>query len=91
MRPLYSSEMPGGRLLGDCVPLSLDPGDRTEPGITEVVGVAVPELVRDPESEAVDANRVERDGFDRRYGRSPSDEAGDALCLGRVIEDSASA
>ena len=55
-----------------------------------MVGVAVPELVRDPESDAVEANKVEREGFDLLYGKSPSDEAGDARCFGRVMEPSAS-
>jgi hypothetical protein len=65
MRLLYSSETPGGRLLGDCTPFSREFGERTEPGTVEAVGVAVPELVRDPESDAVEANKVDKDGLER--------------------------
>jgi hypothetical protein len=65
MRFLCSSEIPGGRLPGVPVPFCL-PGENTEPATTEGVGVAVPELGRDPEMEAVDSNSLCNDGLERR-------------------------
>jgi hypothetical protein len=66
MRARYSSETPGGKLLGVPVPPSLDPGENTEPGTVLGVGVAVPELGRDVDMLVVDSNSLERLGFDRR-------------------------
>lgn len=88
MSVLCSSETPAGRLLGVPVPLSRDPGEKTDPGTAEAVGVAVPELGLDVERLVVDSNSLDRLGFDLRTGREASDEAGDARCLGSVIEAS---
>ena len=68
------------------MPFCLDPGEKTELGTTEAVGVAVPELGRDPERDAVDSKSLCSDALDLRYGRLDSDEAGDARCLGSIIE-----
>lgn len=57
----------------------------------EGVGVAVPELGRDPEKEVVDSNSLCSEGLDRRYGSENSDEAGEPRCLGSIIEGSMSA
>lgn len=62
----YSSDTPGGRLVGVLEPLDRPPGENTEPGTVEVVGVAVPELGREVEMLVVDSNSLERLGFDRR-------------------------
>ena len=64
----YSSETPGGRLVGVRVPLERDPGEKTEPGTVVAVGVAVPELGRELEVEmlVVDSNSLERLGLERR-------------------------
>jgi hypothetical protein len=80
-----SSETPGGRLLGVPVPVSREPGEKTDPGTVDGVGVAVPELGRDVEMLVVDSNSFDRLAFDRRNGSEASDEAGEARCLGRVI------
>lgn len=88
MSVLCSSETPGGRLLGVPVPLSRDPGEKTDPGAADGVGVAVPELGLDVDMLAVDSNSFERLGFDLRNGREARDEAGDPRCLGRIIEAS---
>jgi hypothetical protein len=53
-------------VLGVPVPFCLEPGEKTEPGTTEAVGVAVPELGRDPDIEVVDWNSLWSDGFDLR-------------------------
>ena len=45
---------------------------------TEAVGVALPELGRDVDIEAVDSNSLCSDGFERRYGSDASEEAGEA-------------
>jgi hypothetical protein len=86
-----SSETPGGRLFGVPVPLSLEPGEKTEPGTAEAVGVAVPELGREVDMLVVDANSLERLGLDRRKGREARDEAGDPRCFGSITEASTSA
>jgi hypothetical protein len=92
MRFRCSSETPGGRLPGVPVPLCLEPGENTEPGTTEAVGVAVPELGRDPDIEVVDLNSWCSEAFDLRYGSEARDDEGDAArCLGRIIEFSRSA
>jgi hypothetical protein len=39
----------------------------------------------------VDSNSLDRLGFERRYGRLAREEAGDARCLGSIIEASGSA
>lgn len=80
----YSSDTPGGRLVGVLVPLDRDPGEKTEPGTVDAVGVAVPELGRElvVEMLVVDSNSLERLGFERRYGSDASEDAGDARCLG---------
>jgi hypothetical protein len=88
MSVLCSSETPAGRLLGVPVPLSLEPGEKTDPGAADGVGVAVPELGREVDMLVVDSNSLDRLGFDRRYGSEERDEAGDARCLGRIIEAS---
>jgi hypothetical protein len=87
MSVLCSSETPAGRLLGVPVPLDRDPGEKTEPGTVEGVGVAVPEPGREVEI-LVDSNSLDRLGLDLRYGREARDEAGDARCLGSIIEAS---
>lgn len=68
MRILCSSDTPGGREVGVPVPFCRDAGEKTEPepGATEAVGVAVPELGRDPDIDVVDSNSLWREGFDRR-------------------------
>jgi len=92
MRFRCSSEAPGGRLPGVPVPFCLDPGENTEPGITEAVGVAVPELGRDPDIEVVDLNSWCSEALDLRYGSEAREDAGDeARCLGRIMEFSRSA
>jgi hypothetical protein len=92
MRILCSSETPGGRLEGVPEPFCREPGEKVEPEtMDEAVGVAAPELGRDPDSDAVDSNSLCSDGFDWRKGREPSDEAGDARCLGRIMDFSRSA
>lgn len=88
MSVLCSSETPGGRLLGVPVPLSRDPGEKTDAGAAEGVGVAVPELGREGERLVVDSNSFDRLGFDLRYGREARDEAGDPRCLGSIIDAS---
>jgi hypothetical protein len=88
MSVLCSSETPAGRLPGVPVPLSLDPGERMEPGTVEGVGVAVPELGRDVDMLVVDSKSLDRLGFDRRNGSEARDEAGEARCLGSIIEAS---
>jgi hypothetical protein len=87
----YSSDTPDGRLLGVPVPLNLDPGENTEPCTVLWVGVAVPELGRDVDMLVVDSNSLERLGFERRYGRLAREEAGDARCLGSIVDASGSA
>ena len=52
--------------MGVLEPLDRPPGEKTEPGTVEVVGVAVPELGREVEMLVVDSNSLERLGFDRR-------------------------
>ena len=50
-------------------PLDRDPGEKTEPGTVEAVGVAVPELGREllkVDMLVVDSNSFERLGFERR-------------------------
>lgn len=74
--------------MGVLEPLDRDPGEKTEPGTVEVVGVAVPELGRDVEMLVVDSNSLERLGFDRRYGSDAREEAGDARCLENIAEAS---
>jgi hypothetical protein len=92
MRFRCSSETPGGKLLGVPVPFCLDPGEKTEPGTTEAVGVAVPELGRDPDIEVVDLNSCCSEAFDLRYGSEAREEVGDdARCLGSIMEFSRSA
>jgi hypothetical protein len=87
MRVLYSSDTPGGRLFGVPVPPpSRDPGEKTEPGTIDGVGVAVPELGRDVLMLVVDSNSFDRLGFDRRYGSEASEDAGEARWRGSVIE-----
>jgi hypothetical protein len=86
-----SSETPCGRLLGVPVPLSLEPGEKTEPGTAEAVGVAVPELGREVDMLVVDSNSLDRLALDFRTGREARDEAGDPRCLGSIIEASMSA
>ena len=91
MSVLYSSDTPGGKLVGVLVPLDRDPGENTEPCAVEVVGVAVPELGREllnVEILVVDSNSLERLGFDRRYGSDAREDAGDARCLGSVADAS---
>jgi hypothetical protein len=88
MSVLCSSDTPAGRLLGVPVPPDLDPGEKTEPGTAEGVGVAVPELGREVEMVVVDSNSLDRLGLDLRYGREASDEAGEARCLGSIMEAS---
>lgn len=91
MSVLCSSETPGGRLFGVPVPPSLEPGEKTEPGTAVGVGVAVPELGREVEMLVVDSNSFDRLGLERRKGREARDEAGDARCLGSIIDASRSA
>lgn len=92
MRLRCSSETPGGRLPGVLVPLCLKLGDNPEPGTVDAVGVAVPELGRDPESEAVDLKSWCSEALDRRYGSEESEDEGDDVrCLGRIMEFSRSA
>jgi hypothetical protein len=86
MSVLCSSETPGGRLLGVPVPPSLGPGEKTEPGTAEGVGVAVPELGREVDMLVVDSNSFDKLGFDLRNGREARDEAGDPRCLGSIID-----
>lgn len=77
--------------MGVLAPLDRDPGENTEPGTVEAVGVAVPELGRDPvnvEMLVVDSKSFDKLGFDRRYGSDAREEAGDARCLGSMAEDS---
>jgi hypothetical protein len=88
MSVLCSSETPAGRLLGVPVPLSLDPGEKTDPGTAEAVGVAVPELGLEVDMLVVDSKSFDRLGFDLRNGRAARDEAGEARCLGSIIEAS---
>lgn len=52
--------------MGVLEPLDRPPGENTEPGTVEVVGVAVPELGREVEMLVVDSNSLDRLGFDRR-------------------------
>jgi hypothetical protein len=73
------------------VPLNLDPGEKTEPCTVLWVGVTVPELGRDVDMLVVDSNSLERLGLERRYGRFAREEAGDARCLGGIIDASTSA
>lgn len=87
----YSSDTPGGKLLGVPVPLSLDPGENTDPGTVAVVGVAVPELGREVEMLVVDSNSFDKLGLDRRYGSEAREDAGDPRCLGSIIDASRSA
>lgn len=91
MSVLCSSDTPGGRLLGVPVPLSLDPGEKTDPGTAVAVGVTVPELGLDVDMLVVDSNNFDRLGFDRRNGRDAREEAGDPRCLGSIIDDPRSA
>jgi hypothetical protein len=70
------------------VPLSLEPGEKTEPGTAEGVGVAVPELGRDVDMLVVDSKSLDRLGFERRNGSEARDEAGEARCLGSIIDAS---
>lgn len=49
------------------------------------MGVAVPELLADPENE-VDAKTVDSDALGRRYGRLAMEEEGEAPRLGRTME-----
>jgi hypothetical protein len=92
MRFRCSSETPGGRLLGDPVPFCLDPGEKTEAGTTEAVGVAVPELGREPDIDVVDLNSWCSEAFDLRYGNEAMEDVGDdARCLGSIMELSRSA
>lgn len=70
------------------VPLSLDPGEKTDPGAADGVGVAVPELGREVDMLVVDSNSFDRLGFDLRKGREAREEAGDTRCLGSIIEAS---
>jgi hypothetical protein len=86
MRVRCSSETPGGRLLGVPVPASREPGENAEPGTVDGVGVAVPELARDVEMLVVDSNSFDRLALDRRNGSEASEEAGEARCLGTVID-----
>ena len=73
------------------MPFSLDPGEKTELGTTDAVGVALPELGRDKDNDAVDSKSLCSVGFDLRYGREAREEAGDARCLGRTMDVSRSA
>jgi hypothetical protein len=41
-------------------------GENAEPGTADAVGVAVPELGLEEDSEAVDANKLDSEGFERR-------------------------
>lgn len=84
----YSSDTPGGKLLGVAVPLSLGPGENTEPGMGADVGVAVPELGREVDMLAVDSNSFDKLGLDLRYGREAREEPGDPRCLGRIMDAS---
>lgn len=80
MRVRYSSDTPGGKLLGVLAPPDRDPGENTEPGTVDAVGVAVPELGRElvVEMLVVDSNSLDRLGFERRYGSDDREDAGDA-------------
>ena len=93
MSVLCSSETPGGRLFGVPVPVlpARGPGEKTDPGTADAVGVAVPELGRDVDMLVVDSNSLDRLGLERRKGSEASDEAGDARCLGSIIEAPTSA
>lgn len=88
MSVLCSSDTPGGKLPGVPAPFCLEPCENTELGMVDdgAVGVAVPELGREPDIEVVDSNSFCRDGFDLRYGNEARDEAGEARCFGSIIE-----
>lgn len=73
------------------MPFCRDIGEKVELGAREPVGVAEPELGREPDRDDVDSNSLCNEGFERRYGSEDSDEAGDARCLGSIIEASTSA
>jgi hypothetical protein len=88
---LCSSETPAGRLFGVPVPLNLEPGEKTDPGTADGVGVAVPELGREVDMLVVDSNSLDKLGLDLRKGREEREEAGDARCLGSIIEGCRSA
>jgi hypothetical protein len=66
MRTRCSSDTPGGKLDGVPVPFCLDRGEKVELGAMDPVGVAEPELGRDPERDDVDSNSLCSEGFDRR-------------------------
>ena len=60
------------------------PGENGEPCGGAAVGVTVPDPPDEPGavgSEVVDWKRVERDAFDRRYGRPAMDESDDLTSL----------
>jgi hypothetical protein len=81
-----SSETRAGRLFGVPVPLNLEPGEKTDPGTADGVGVAVPELGREVDMLVVDSNSLDKLALDLRKGREEIEEAGDPRCLGSVIE-----
>lgn len=66
MSVLYSSETPGGKLLGVPDPVSLEVGDCIEPAGAVAVGVARPELGRDVDILVVDSKSFDKLGLDLR-------------------------
>jgi hypothetical protein len=77
-------------LTGETDPFGRVGGEKTDPGTTEAVGVAVPELGLDEDRVAVEAKRDDSEGLDRRYGRLAMEALGDIVRLARwsVTSDS---
>lgn len=82
-KPLASD---GNAVAGD-LGRTFPPGEKV-PSDLRPVGVAAPEPGPEPGSDDVEANKVDKDWFDCRYGRREKEEEGDAPRLGRIIDGS---